>query len=75
MVKLEDNDTRFVWKLGIRSLWEEDGLELNTFISGTNDQISWSISGPMYVGENLAVDVNYAYGKQDKKNMTPVYQA
>lgn len=63
--KNSDSDTEALFKVGFRSTWF-DSFEVEGSYSKAGDLSAFSVGGPMYVTENLGIDLNYTRLKDER---------
>lgn len=57
-----------IWDISLRTLWPEYSFEGYVGVVGQDDDLGLKIGGPMYLTDNLAVDINYLYFKKREKS-------
>lgn len=62
----KESTTDFMWKAGFRSVWM-DSFEVNVDYARADKRSILTISGPIYITENLSLDIAYSRSK----NTTP----
>ncbi|WP_375748785.1 hypothetical protein [Vibrio sp. HN007] len=65
---IRDKKTKLIWSLGVRSIWVESGFELYGKVLGEGDGLGFTVGGPMYLTENLAIDLSYTFMKNKHGN-------
>jgi len=69
--KRKESDNGLAWGVGLRSIWPEYGFEGYVNLAGVDDNLGFQIGGPMYITENIALDIHYNYAvKREHNNKT-----
>lgn len=66
--KRKRSENALAWEVGLRSIWDEYGFEGYVNIAGVDDNLGFQIGGPMYITENIAVDIHYNYLVKSEHN-------
>ena len=68
--RFTDNSTQaaLLWSAGVRTIWIDKGFEGYFKVIGHDNNLGFSIGGPAYIRENMAIGINYTYMREKQSD-------